>query len=107
MSLPAMVKRALRLPPVEFGVNVNLTVPLPVPLAPAVIVTQLTFTVACQGQPAALAETLISAVPPPPASLPAGGVIVTVQFAGTAASCVTVKARLPTVIWPCRDWLVV
>lgn len=48
---PAIAISPLRLPPVSFAVTLNVTVPLPVPIAPPVTVIQLTLLTAVHVHP--------------------------------------------------------
>lgn len=62
--LPATVSVAVRDDADVFAATVNATVPLPLPLAPDVIVTHVAFFVAVQAQPVP-AVTATDPEPPP------------------------------------------
>jgi hypothetical protein len=91
---PPTVIVALRDVAVVFAAPVKLTVPLPDPLAPAVIVIHVSVVVAVHAQPAC-AVTPIAPEPPPAATDSDAGEI---EYAHGAPGCVTVKLLKPTVI---------
>jgi hypothetical protein len=74
-------------------------VPLPLPLAPAVIVNQLALLVAVHVQPLVVVTVSVAA---PPAAVADGLVGETVKAHG-AAACVTVTVVPAIVIVPVRD----
>ena len=86
--VPAMVTVVWRVVPVGFGATAIPTLPLPVPEAPEVIVTQLTGLLAVQLQFGAV-NTCIVAVPPVPVKDRKVGV--TVKPQEVKPSCVTVN----------------
>src|ERR1700742_5188656 len=86
-TFPEIVILPLRLVCCGFGATEKFAVPPPLLPVPPVTVIQLTLVDTCQGQPAALVETVMSKVPPLPLILPAVAPIVTVQLGGIAASC--------------------
>src|SRR4051794_38659631 len=78
--------------------TLNVTVPLPVPAEPPVIVTQVALAAALHAQLAADAVTAIEPVPPASARLCAAGEIEKVHAGGGAAACVSVNDFPATVI---------
>jgi|SRR5215831_731703 len=80
--------------------TVKLTVPLPTPVAPPVMVIQPSLLAAFQRQPAPVV-TLNEPLPPPMSYNQLLGLRANVQLAGFGA-WVTVKACPPTVIAPMR-----
>jgi hypothetical protein len=94
-----MVSVPLRCDPFGFPVALKLTVPLPLPLAPLVIVShEVALLTAVHAQPPA-AVTAVEPVAPPNAMEALVGAIAYVQV---AAACVTVNVCPPTVNVPLR-----
>jgi hypothetical protein len=93
---PAMVIVPVRCGPV-FAATEKFVVPLPAPLAPAVIVIQVSLLAAVQAQPVAVA-TLTDPVPPAAATLCEVGLRVNAQ----PLACVTVNVWSAMVIVPMR-----
>ena len=83
----------------EFAATVNVTVPLPDPLAPPVIVIQVALLAAVHVQPLPLV-TANELVPPPATTDSETGEI---EYVHGAAACVTVNVCPPAVIVPVRD----
>jgi hypothetical protein len=63
-ACPAIVRTALRVPAVAFGCAVKVTVPLPVPFAPAVMDSQASGELAVHEHPLALVVTATETPPP-------------------------------------------
>jgi hypothetical protein len=80
------------------GETVNVTVPLPVPDCPPVMLIQATLVVAVQAQLAADAVTAIEPEPPVSAMFCDDGEMDNVQAGGGAAACVTVNVLPATVM---------
>jgi len=94
---PAIVTAAVRAGPV-FAATLRPTAPLPVPLAPEVIVSQFCDGVAVQLQPAAAVTVIDAAVPPAAGTACEGGAIVVVH----EPACVTVCVFVPMLMVPVR-----
>ncbi len=94
---------ALRDDPVGFAVALKLTVPLPLPDAPAVIVSHAALLAAAHAQPVP-AVTPTDPVPPEPARSALVAESVNVH---AAPACVTVNVWPPDVIVAVRDAVLV
>lgn len=82
-----------------FELVVKLTVPLPLPLAPAVIVIQPSDETLVQPQPGAAVTAIAAPLPPAEATVCAGGLMPTAQD----PACVTVTVCPATVTAPVRE----
>src|SRR4029434_124354 len=82
----------------EFALTVKLTVPLPLPLAPEVMLIQLSAVVLTHVQPVAVVTVTAPALPPAAATVCARGLIATVH----PLVCVTVCTCPPTATVPVR-----
>jgi hypothetical protein len=100
---PAIVNAPVRCTLTVLGATLNVTVPLPLPFAPAVMVIQLRVLDAVQAQPAP-AVTLADPVPPAAGTDCELGEIAKVQV---EAACVTVNVLPPTVAIAVRCRVVV
>ena len=99
-TCPAIMMVPVRCVVVVFGATLNVTVPLPDPLALPVMVIQLAVLYELHAHPAPVVM-VTEAVPPAAGTDCEAGLTEYVQ--GAAASCVTVNVWPPTVIVPVRE----
>ena len=97
--LPPAVSVPVRGVVAVFGATLYVTEPLPLPVAPALIVIHASLLVAVHAQPVDVATATVP-VPPPDVTLADAGEIVGVQI---IAACVIANVLPPTVTAPVRD----
>ena len=97
--IPAIISAPMRDVPAVLPATLNVTFPLPVPVAPVVTVIHVVLLTAVHEQPPG-AVTVVLPVPPPATTDWLAGEIVSVQVMPT---CVIVALLPPALIVPLRD----